>query len=339
MKRKLTTIIVLFILITTITILPVSVSKHLDSMHINNTFNNQNTILFEQSDRASIHRLYMIMIENLLQKNSPSNELSIFLLQPTIRNTISTLSDSTTLRTMDILFSNSHSLTKFLTLLQYCTYIETNQNHQSIESFEQILNQLVKSNLTYEKNITFLPTTYLDNHNKTILYESWKQYLKTNPSIHHIITELAIDPILFFFVFALSMGLWGFGIGAASCCIPDLIPLGIMVVEALTLGIASGLVLDFICSSQGPFISTLFTKLCNMTGLSKIQIEIISACLLCLIVIGSYLWLWEICELTQLSTVVKIIGGGIFAVGPPILFSWFISNYYPSSTHSSNTNK
>jgi hypothetical protein len=215
-------------------------------------------------------------------------------------------------------------------LREFANLNKLKRQNKSVQSLEHNLEELIKSNLTTPSILSCIPDTFFSQNNKTLLYDNWLKYLSENPYVEGIMCQLPVDPLLFFFFYAISISLWGFGFGAASCCIPELVPLGIMFVEALILGLASSLLVDVVCSSEIPFINALIGIMCNITNLSKIQIEIMTGSLCCLIVMGTYLWLWELCPNTELNMLVKLIGGGSILIGPPFLFSWLLSSlFYP----------
>ena len=191
-----------------------------------------------------------------------------------------------------------------------------------------MLDRLVQTHLTFEENITLIPEEFFTNENKSIIYEGWNTYLTDNPKIQTILDYLMIDPVIFLLVFSISIGFWGFGIGAMSCCTPELIPIGAMVIEALILGLAGSLFIDLIFSSNIPLLNQFIEGLCSILLITQTQLEVIVASLLCLVIIGVYLWIWSVCPLSQLSKAVKATGGGLLVVGPPLLFAWFCGKYF-----------
>lgn len=150
--------------------------------------------------------------------------------------------------------------------------------------------------------------------------------------------SLSIDPVIFFIVFSISIALWGFIIGAMSCCIPELIPIGAMFIEALILGLGGALAVDFIFCSNIPVVNQVIGSICTLFQITQTQLEVVIACLLCLVIIGAYLWIWNVCPISQLSTSVKILGGGSLVVSPPLLFSWFIATHNPYDNETNSTN-
>jgi hypothetical protein len=328
MNRKMISILSAIILLCSATLFPIVTPQQILQQKRTNHGNFDDIALSGNSRKERMRDTYDQMVDKIAQKSDPSYEISMLLSNPEVQDIIMEISDEQTLETINTLFSKQPLFTKLQMLNTYAIKTETIRENDTVQSIEQMLERLIQTKLTFEENITLLPEEFFTQENKSILYDGWGTYLTNNPKIQTIMDELMIDPVIFLLVFAISIGLWGFGIGAMSCCMPELIPLGTMVTEALILGLGGSLLVDLIFSSNIPLLNQFIEGLCSMLLITKTQLEVIVASLLSLIIIGTYLWIWSVCPLIQLSTVVKAIGGGSIVVGPPLIFAWFCGKYF-----------
>lgn len=329
MNRKMISLICIILFLSSLTLFPVvTPQQYILQQKAANNKNLKQVPFVTTTQKESIINIYEQIIDKIMQKSDPTEELSILLSNTEIQEIIKEISDKQTVETINILFSKQTIFTKLQTLNTYAMQTDTARKNNTTQSIEQMLQRLVQTNLTYEENITLIPEKFFTNENKSIVYEGWNTYLTNNPKIKTIMESLRIDPALFIIVFAISIGIWGFSIGAMSCCTPELIAIGAMVVESLILGLAGSLLVDLIFSSNIPFLDQLIEKLCSILLITQTQLEVIIASLLCLIIIGTYLWIWNVCPISQLSKVVKAMGGGFIVVGPPSLFAWFCASYF-----------
>ena len=279
-----------------------------------------------QSDKEGILEIYEKMVDKISKQKDPSLELSYLFLQPEIKDIITTISDQYTVETISILFSNNNILSKINYLAHYQRREEQRRKNETVQQLEQILGKIIETNLSYFETDTILPNSFQNEENRTLLYSSWIHYLHNNPKIKETMNNLFIDPVIFFVTFSIAMALWGFGLGAMSCCIPELIPLATMITEAVILGLLSGQLINFFFQSNSTFFNTIMESICTIFLITPDQLNTACACLSCLIVLAAYLYIWEICPISALSTLVKTIGGGTMVVAPPFLFSWFIAS-------------
>lgn len=329
MNRKMISYVTIILLLSTVTLFPI-VTPHQDrfQQHTTGNKNLKQQIISSSSQKESMIYIYEQMIDKIYQKSDPSEELSILLSNPEIQEIIKEISDEQTLQTINTLFAKQSIFTKIQELNTYAIRTDTTRKNETVQSIEQMLDRLVQTHLTFDENITLIPEEFFSQENKSILFEGWNNYLTNNPKIQNIIDYLMIDPVIFLLVFSISIGLWGFGIGAMSCCMPELIPIGAMAIEALILGLAGSLMVDLIFSSNIPFLDQFITGICSRLLLTETQLEVVVASLLCLVIMGAYLWIWSVCPISQLSRAVKATGGGLLVVGPPLLFAWFCAEYF-----------
>ncbi len=334
MKRKIVCFVLCGILLTLITIFPTLTPQEPSFAPLSaRSIENIDRTTHEVNHFENMTYMYKKMIEKINDGEDPLEEFVFFSSDPHIQTIIQSLSDNHTMQAITTLFSEKPILTKLPSLKRYALFTESIQQNESVQSFDRLLEHLANTNLTLHEDIPLFDADFLSDHNKTLLSTGWTDYLDTHPLIKHIISNLEMNPAVFLLVFALSIGIWGFGIGAVSCVIPELLPLGIMITEALILGLAGSLFTDAIFSSDIPMINRLIEVTCNALALTETQLEVLIASLCCLIVLGTYLYLWEICPITQLSAIIKGIGGGSFVIAPPLLIAWFLASYAPSGQY------
>ena len=329
MNRKMISFISIILLLSSITLFPM-VTPQQDTFQRKQiyTFNPKNQPYIINENKESMIDIYEQMIDKIAQKRDPSEEISIFLSNPEVQKIIQNISDQQTLETINTLFSKQSIFSKIQSLNTYGLQMDNIRKNNTAQSIEQMIEQLIDTNLTYEESITLTPEEFFSPKNQSILNEGWGNYLTNNPKIQEIMDSLMIDPVIFLLVFAISIGIWGFTIGAMSCCMPELIPLGAMVVESLILGLAGSLLIDAFFSTNIPFLNQFIDGLCSLLLLSQTQLEVIIASLFCLIIIGTYLWIWSVCPISQLSRFVKAMGGGSLVVGPPFIFGLLCGKYF-----------
>lgn len=329
MNQKIISLISIILLLSSITFFPIiTPQQHTyqqKAVHTNDLKNQTHLIT---SQKESMIDIYEEMIDKIAKKIDPLDELSTLLSNPEVQEIIKDISNEQTLDTITALFSKQTLFKKLQSLNSYGKQIDTTRKNDTVQSIEQMLQKLIQTNLSFEMNITLIPEEFYTDENKSILYQGWNLYLTNNPKIHTILESLRIDPVIFVLVFAISIGIWGFMIGAMSCCMPELIAIGAMVVESLILGMAGSLLVDLIFSTSIPFLNNFIESICSMLLISQTQLEVIVATLFCLIIMGTYLWLWNVCPISQLSKLVKVIGGGSFVVGPPLIIAWFCAKYF-----------
>ena len=102
--------------------------------------------------------------------------------------------------------------------------------------------------------------------------------------------------------------------------------MAVMITEAVILGLASSYVIGSLISSDIPIVDQIITTICGMLHLNYEQLIAITASLVCLIVIATYILVWDI------AIFVQVIGAGCMVVGPALLIALIASiEFYPGN--------
>lgn len=324
MQRKSVGILVVMLLIATVTVLPAA-NNSANSVLIENANKIKKPLILEPSSNKEDIRILYEEIYNLIYTNSnPSKEFSELLSYQEIKHIIREISDDETVDTIEALFSEDAVLIKMMKVFQYSNNIE--KKRQDLQEFENETNNLIKSNFSSLMNVTFLPELDLTSDNITNLYNEFKSYMNDKSKLGSIMKNLYINPIIFLAVFAVSIIIWGFAYGAASCCIPDFLSIAIMFSFASILGVGSAMIMEGLFSSDNPFINQMIGLFCGVLQISYEQLLTITASLTCLVVFATYLYIWGSCPVNILKIPIKLFSGGLMLVGPPLLFSLFITS-------------
>jgi hypothetical protein len=153
-------------------------------------------------------------------------------------------------------------------------------------------------------------------------YNEWEKHLNTHPELKTIMEINAINPILFFLVFSIVIFFWGGIYGIASVCASELCPLVIMITEALIVGLACSYAVGTLIGRNDSFVNLVVSMICDLLPCNQEQVLSIISSLTCLVMIATFVFLWEI------STTVQALGAWSMVVGPPLLIALIASREY-----------
>jgi len=339
MNHKIKSVIMCTLFLTAITLSPTVIPKDiLLQQKRDQQFHSKQRSQVTPPKNANIEEVYELIIQKIILNVDPSGELSILLSNPNIQTIIKELSDEQTLQTIKTLFSKKSIYVKLQALHQYDQRTNLIQQNESVHLFDHMLQGVISTNLTSEDAKLIFPKEMLTIENKSILFSAWKNYLNNHPNIANILNAQGIDPVIFFLVFSISIGLWGFSLGAVSVLNPNVFSIGAMFTEALILGLASSWLVDELFTGDYPVLNQIIQFICSRTLITQTQLEVTIACLTCLIIMGAYIFLWTVCPITQLKTILNIIGGGTIIVGPPLVLAFALAYYPPEVNETSMHN-
>ena len=318
MNKKIIGISVAMLLISVATFIPVT-SSHTNPVEKRNE-------LFNVSNNDNIKQLLEQIIDRIYYNKNPSEELSELLSFPEIKQVIGEISDNETLDTIEILFSEKNIFLKILNVNQYSHALEKKRQNHSVMEFENELDGQISSNFSHLENLSIMQELNVTSENIANWQSEWENYLDAHQKLKSIMQDFIIypNPVIFFVVFSIVVFFWGFSYGAASICFPKILPMAVMITEAVILGLASSYAIGSLISSDIPIVDQIVTTICDMLHLNREQLIAITESLACLIVIAAYILVWDI------FLFVQAIGVGGMVVGPALLIALIASiEFYP----------
>ena len=316
MKKKIIGILVVTLLISVTTFIPVT-SSHTNPIEKRNE-------LFNVSNNDNIKQLLEQIIDKIYYNKNPSDELSELLSFPEIKQVIGEISDNETLDIIEILFSEKNIFLKILNVNQYSHVLEKKRQNHSVMEFENELDGQISSNFSHLENLSIMQELNVTSENIANWQSEWENYLDAHQKLKTIMQDFTINPLIFFVVFSIVVFFWGFGYGAASICFPKILPMAIMITEAIILGLVSSFIIGSLYSSGIPIVDQVATTICDMLHLSREQLIAVTASLACLIVVAAYILVWDI------TLFVQAVGVGSMVVGPALLIALITSiEFYP----------
>jgi hypothetical protein len=316
MNKKIIGIFVVTLLISVATFIPAT-SSHTNPVE-------KRSELFNISNNDNIKQLLEQIIDKIYYNKNLSEELSELLSFPEIKQVIGEISDNETLDTIEILFSEKNIFLKILNVNQYSHSLEKKRQNHSVMEFENELDGQISSNFNHLENLSIMQELNVTSENIANWQSEWENYLDAHQKLKSIMQDFTINPVIFFVVFSIVVFFWGFSYGAASVCFPKILPMAVMITEALILGLASSYVIGSLISSDIPIVDQILTTICDMLQLNREQLIAITASLACLIVVAAYILVWDI------TLFVQAIGVGGMVVGPALLIALIASiEFYP----------
>jgi len=316
MKKKIIGIFIIMLLISVTTFIPVT-SSHTNPIEKRNE-------LFNVSNNDNIKQLLEQIMDKIYYNKNPSDELSELLSFPEIKQVIGEISDNETLDTIEILFSEKNIFLKILNVNQYSHVLEKKRQNHSVMEFENELDGQISSNFSHLENLSIMQELNVTSENIANWQSEWENYLDAHQKLKSIMQEFRIDPVIFVLVFSIVVFFWGFSYGVASIFFPKILPMAVVITEAVILGLASSYAIGSLLSSDIPIVDQIVTTICDMLHLNCEQLISITASLACLIVIAAYILVCDI------SLFVQAIGVGGMVIGPALLIALIASiEFYP----------
>lgn len=161
-----------------------TVSKHASNVQTNHTISSL-------INKKEIKEVYERMIEKIIHNDNPSSELFLLFSHQKIKENILNLSNKDTVDTIEILFSEKNVFTKLKEIKKNVLVMNNVKKSESVQIFEDMLNQYVHTNLSYHSSDFFIPESFQSTKNKTILYQGWGTFLNENPKL---ITSCSLSP-------------------------------------------------------------------------------------------------------------------------------------------------
>ncbi len=314
MKKKIIGILVVTLLISVTTFIPVT-SSHTNPIEKRNE-------LFNVSNNDNIKQLLEQIIDKIYYNKNPSDELSELLSFSEIKQVIGEISDNETLDTIEILFSEKNIFLKILNVNQYSHVLEKKRQNHSVMEFEKELDGQISSNFSHLENLSIMQELNVTSENIANWQSEWENYLDAHQKLKSIMQDFGIDPVIFVLVFSIVVFFWGFSYGTATIFFPKILPMAVVITEAVILGLASSYAIGSLLSSDIPIVDQIVTTICDMLHLNCEQLISITASLACLIVIAAYILVCDI------FLFVQAIGVGGMVVGPALLIALITSIYF-----------
>ena len=314
MKKKIIGIFIIMLLISVTTFIPVT-SSHTNPIEKRNE-------LFNVSNNDNIKQLLEQIIDKIYYNKNPSDELSELLSFSEIKQVIGEISDNETLDTIEILFSEKNIFLKILNVNQYSHVLEKKRQNHSVMEFEKELDGQISSNFSHLENLSIMQELNVTSENIANWQSEWENYLDAHQKLKSIMQDFGIDPVIFVLVFSIVVFFWGFSYGTATIFFPKILPMAVVITEAVILGLASSYAIGSLLSSDIPIVDQIVTTICDMLHLNCEQLISITASLACLIVIAAYILVCDI------FLFVQAIGVGGMVVGPALLIALITSIYF-----------
>jgi hypothetical protein len=269
-----------------------------------------------------INSLYQNLIEKVRKNQDPTDEFNLLLSFTEIKEVILDISDNESLYLIETMFSNIGLFEKTIELNRYAQNINSKNQNTTIDKLTDEINFIISHNITSLDYLYKHPRINLSDQEISNLIYEWNNYLEKNQNLITIFLDFELDCQT---IFIIAVLIWGFFYSGLAIAIPSLFPTILCYSEALIIGLGSSTVLGSIGLIK-EFVQFLFDNFPFLAiYLDNEGLEAAMASLICLLVTGVFLYLYESYEL------IMFIGCGMGFITPPLILFFICKLFIPSS--------